>query len=190
MTKSRPKKQLIIVFVGEKLAGKEVAARYLTQKYGFQSLRFSKILVDILERLHLPVSRVNEMNLVGGLRERFGSGVLAEVFKHEIEHNKMKRVVLDGMRHPAELEVLKKMPGFVMVYLTAPLEVRFRRAKARGEKAGESRFTFDDFKREEKLVTEVFIRRMGRAAHVRLVNDGSLKHLHDQIEAKIVAKYL
>ncbi len=189
MTKS-PKRPAIIVFVGEKLAGKEMAARYLKERHGFLSLRFSKILVDILTRLHLPVTRVNEMNLVGGLRERFGSGVLAEVLKQEIELTRLKRVVLDGMRHPAELEVLKKLPGFLLVYLTAPLEIRFRRARARGEKVGESRFTLQDFKREEKLVTELFIRRMGRAAHVKLANDGTLKQLHQQIEEKIVQKYL
>lgn len=190
MNKPSSKRQTIIVFVGEKLAGKEMAAHYLVEQRGFVSLRFSKILVDILTRLHLPVTRVNEVNLVGGLRERFGSGVLAEVLKHEIQSSKLKRVVLDGMRHPAELEVLKKLPGFLLVYLTAPLEVRFRRARARGEKVGESRFTLQDFKREEKLVTEVFIRRMGRAAHLRLTNDGTLRELHQQIEDKIVHKYL
>jgi len=64
----------VIVFVGEKLAGKEVASHYLVRHHGFVGYRFSKILVDVLGRLYLPVSRVNEMNLVGGS----GNGLGAE----------------------------------------------------------------------------------------------------------------
>lgn len=186
----RKKKPLVVVFVGEKLSGKELAARYLVSLYGFTSLRFSKILVDILDRLYLPVSRVNEVSLVGALRERFGGGVLAEVLKREIESARLSRVVLDGMRHPAEFEVLKKLPGFLLVYLTAPLEVRFKRARARGEKAGERHFTLDEFKREEKLPTEVYIRGLGRRAKVKLVNSGTLRELYRQIDERIGQRYL
>jgi dephospho-CoA kinase len=190
MLQRRYKKSIAIVFVGEKLAGKEVAARYLTKHHNFKGLRFSKIVVDLLDRLHLPITRVNEMNLMGGLRERFGGGVLAQVIKQEIEQNKLKRIVIDGARHPAELEILKKLPGFLLVYLTAPLEIRYRRALARGEKVGESKFSLDYFKREEKFPTEVFIKQMGRKAKVKLINAGPLADLYKQIEEKIIVKYL
>lgn len=190
MSKSKPRKPLIIVFVGEKLAGKEVASHYLTRRHGFVGYRFSKILVDILARLKLPTTRLNEVNLVGGLRERFGGAVLAEVIKAEIVERGERRVVIDGMRHPAELEVLKGLPGFLLVYLTAPLELRFRRARARGEKVGERNFTVTEFKREENWPTEVFIRALGRKAKVRLTNSGTLPELYKQIEEKIVKVYL
>ncbi len=181
---------MVVVFVGEKLAGKEVASHYLQRRHGFVSYRFSKILVDILDRLHLPVSRVNEVALVGGLRERFGGGVLAQVIAAEIKMRKQKRVVLDGMRHPAEFEALKKLPGFLLVYLTAPLELRFKRARARGEKVGERNFTLAEFKREESLPTEVFIRGLGRKAKVKLVNSSTLPELYQQIEDKVIKPYL
>jgi dephospho-CoA kinase len=187
---ARKLKTLAIVFVGEKLAGKEVAARYLIKRHNFKGFRFSDILVDLLKRLHLPATRFNEMNLVGGLRERFGGGVLAQVIKQEIEQGKFKRVVIDGARHPAELEILKKLPGFLLIYLTAPFELRYKRALTRGEKVGESKFTLDDFKREEKLPTELFIKQMGHKAKVKLVNNGSLADLYKQIEEKVVKKYL
>jgi len=116
--------------------------------------------------------------------------VLAEVIKAEIARTWQRRVVIDGMRHPAELEVLKGLPGFLLVYLTAPLELRFRRARTRGEKVGERNFTVEQFKREEKLPTEVFIRGLGRRAKVRLINSGTLPELYKQIEEKIVKLYL
>lgn len=179
---------MILVFVGEKLAGKEVAGRYLTKKYGFQSYRFSRLLVDILKILNLSVSRLNEVNLVGALRERFGGGVLAQAIKSQIQLKKQARVTIDGLRHPAEYEILKSLPGFKLIYLTAPLEIRYRRAKSRGEKAGENKFSLSDFKREEKLPTELFIRRLGKKANVRLINDGQLSDLYKQIDEKIMGK--
>jgi len=183
-------KSLVVVFVGEKLAGKEMAACYLARRHGFANYRFSLILDDILGRLGLKVSRLNEMNLAGALRERFGASVLAEAIRSSIRQRGLRRVVVDGLRHPAELDLLKSVPGFMLVYLTAPLEVRYRRALQRKEKAGESRFSLADFRREEKLPTEVFIHSLGRKTKVRLDNSGTLKDLYQQIEDKIVRKYI
>lgn len=182
-------KSLAVVFVGEKLAGKEMASRYLIKRHRFVGYRFSKILVSILNQLNLPISRLNETNLAGALRERFGSGVLAETIKSLILDSRNQRVVIDGLRHPAELEALKRLPGFLLVYLTAPLEVRFRRALKRRERVGEGSFSLADFKREERLPTEVFIHGLGRKAKVKLVNDDGLKDLYEQIEDKIIKVY-
>ncbi len=181
---------LIVVLVGEPLSGKEVASQYLVQRYGFVGFRFSKILNDILGRLQLPVNRPNQTDLANALRERFGGGVLADVVLREIAAGSYPRVVIDGLRHPAEFESLRKLPGFVLVYLTAPLALRFARVKNRREKAGEHRFSLADFKRDEKLPNELFIQRLGRKAQVRLVNDKSLRDLHRQIEEQVIQPYL
>lgn len=178
----------IFALVGEKLSGKEISARYLVKRYGFVGLRFSKILVDMLTRLHLPITRRNEMQLGGALRERFGGGVLAQAIKKEIEQRKYQRVVIDGLRHPAEYEILKQLPGFKLIYLTAPLLLRYQRALRRREKVGENKFSLAEFRSEEKLPTEIFIRRLGAKANIKIVNDGSLPELYRQIEAKLVKK--
>lgn len=185
-SKSRKKKMLVLTLVGEKLSGKEVTANYLVKKHGFRQYRFSKILDDILRELSLPVSRVNEFNLVGALRERFGGGVLAEAIKAKIISSKNLKIVIDGLRHPAELESLKLLPGFKLVYITAPLDIRYQRALKRGEKAGESKFSLSDFKAEERLSTEQYINKMGRRAEIKLVNQTDLADLFKQIEVKII----
>lgn len=187
---NRTKKQSVVVFVGEKLAGKELAAQYLIKKHKFHGYHFSRILKDILQRLHLPVSRVNQMHLVGALRERFGGGVLAQVIKEDIKEHAYKRVVLDGLRHPAEYDLLKNLPGFILVYLTAPIQLRYQRAKKRKEKVGESRFNLADFKREEKFVTEIFISKLGRRAKVKIVNDGTVAQFYKKIQEQLIKKYL
>ncbi len=190
MPTRRSKNQMVVVFTGEKLSGKELAAQYLVKKHRFVGYRFSKILDDILRRMHFEVSRENEMNLSGALRERFGGGVLAEVIKRDIARHKYRRVAVDGMRDPGENEILSKLPGFILVYLSAPLAVRYQRARKRGEKAGEHRFTLEQFKREEKFVTELYIQRMGRKAKVKIVNDGTVKDFYRKLEGQLVKPFL
>ncbi len=189
MSLSKKSKPCCIILIGEKLAGKELVGKYLAKQYKFIHYRSSQALVDILTRLGLPVTRENEVSLVGALRERFGGGVLAEALKVKLIHKKLWRVVIDGIRHPGELEVLKSMPGFLLVYVTAPLKLRYNRALQRGEKVGEMLFTLDDFKREEKLPTEIHIRTMARTAKVKLINDKTLSDLYKQVQEKIVRKY-
>ncbi|MFH1867182.1 MAG: hypothetical protein ABIJ81_03845 [Patescibacteria group bacterium] len=184
MKKNKVKK-IILVLVGEKLSGKEMVSRYLVKHYGFVSFRFSKILVDILKIINLPVTRVNEINLISGLRERFGAAILAEVIVEKIRRGIKRRVVIDGLRHPAEYDVLSKLPGFKLVYITAGLQTRFARAKARGEKVGETHFTLQQFKREEKMPTEIYIKRLGKRAQVKIINEGSLNNLYSEIKKKL-----
>ncbi len=183
-------KRFIVVLVGEKLSGKEVVSKYLVRQYKFKSFRFSKILVEILNSLELPITRVNETNLAQALRERFGGGVLAEALKSRIAKSSGRKFIIDGLRHPGEYEILSKLPGFLLVYITATLSTRFKRARARGEKVGESKFTIGQFKSEESLPTEIYIKRLGRKARIKIVNEGSLVDLYKQIEEKLVKKFI
>lgn len=182
-------KKIIIVIVGEKLSGKEVISKYLARRYGFKSFRFSKILVDILNNLGLPILRVNETNLVEALRERFGGGVLAEAVKLKLAKTVGNKFVIDGLRHPGEYEILSKLPGFLLVYVTASLTTRFKRALTRGEKVGEDKFTIEQFKREENLPTEIYIKRLGRKARIKIINEGALGELYKQVDEKIIKKF-
>jgi dephospho-CoA kinase len=185
----RKAKQLILVLVGEKLSGKEMASKYLVHKYKFTSYRFSAWLVKILDILGLPITRVNEMNLISALRERFGGGVLAETLKNIIIKQKKARVVIDGLRHPGEYDILKTLPGFRLVYVTASLATRYQRAKKRGEKVGENKFTLQEFKQEEKLPTEIYIKRLGHKADVKIENNSSLNDLYKQLEDKVIKTF-
>lgn len=182
-------KPVIIGIVGEKLSGKDLVTQYLVKKGKFASFRFSYYLDSILEKLHIEVSRANEANLAGALRERFGGEVLAEAIKAEIIKNNFNRVIIDGVRYSAEVETLKTLPGFNLVYVTAPLNIRYERARLRGEKAGEQKFSFSEFQSEERLETELYIKRLGKKAKIKLVNDSSLDNLYKEIDKKIIKKY-
>lgn len=174
---------MIIGLTGEKLAGKGMFSEYMVEKYKAKTLRFSQILDDILDRLYLPKSRNNEIALVLALREKFGKDVLAYVIKKDIEKSTDELLVLDGVRYPEEANILKMLPKFFMVYITASLELRYERALVRKQKDDEKNISFEEFKQQEEAPTEVLIGLLGQHADYKIENAGDLPSFHKQIDA-------
>jgi len=174
--------KLIICLVGEKGSGKGTVSRYLVEKYGARVFRFSEILDDILGRLYIPNARENQINLAEALREKFGAQVLAKVLKKDVENDNHKLIVLDGIRHPKELETLEQFSNFYLLYITCPLRIRYERSKKRGEKSGEDKMTFEDFKRRESASTEVWIKKIGKKARAKIDNSGTLEKLYKNVD--------
>lgn len=179
---------MIFGLTGEKLAGKGTAAEYLRQKYEAKKYRFSQIIDDLLARLYLPNSRDNEITIIQALREKFGIEILAHVLKKDIEKDQPKLGVIDGIRFWEEVRILKTLPDFVLVYLSAPLEQRFDRCLKRGEKADDSTMTLDKFKATETAPTERFIPEIGATAQEKIDNNGTLEEFYQKID-QLCQKY-
>lgn len=174
---------IILGLIGEQGSGKGTVAEYLVKKHKAKSFRLSKILDDILQRLYIPNERKNQIALVTALRSAFGEALLAPVLAHDISAEKKKVSVVDGLRMPKELEVFEKIPGFYLIYITAPIKQRYEQVIHRGEKANEESLTFAEFKRtEQKAVTEIHIRNMALRADFKMVNDGTKKDLYRKVD--------
>jgi dephospho-CoA kinase len=168
---------MVIGFTGPKLSGKGTAAKYLVEKYNAKTYSMSGILTDIAKRLHLENSRANLIAIATGLRGEFGKDILAKTLFQDILDAKDTIAVIDGIRMQAEVDIFSKLPGFQLIYVDAPLEIRFGRAKNRGEKVGESTMSLEDFKKEEGAQTEVEILSLKeRAAHILNASDVSTFH--------------
>ncbi len=182
-------KQTIIGLTGERVSGKGTIAKHIIKKYKAKYYRFSSILGDLLERLYLPKSRANYIDLVLALRKTFGADILAKVMVKDISKDKNKLIIIDGIRYPDELEVLKKIPGFHLVYITADVKRRYERAIKRKEKVGEDKLTLTQFKKIENAPTEKNIPKIGKTAEYVIDTncemDESLKRA-DKIMEKII----
>lgn len=175
---------MVIGFTGPKLSGKGTAAGYLVQKFGAKTYSMSGILTDIANRLHLENSRANLIAIVTGLRAQFGKDVLAKTLYQDILEANDKLAIIDGIRMSDEVEIFSKLPGFQLFYVDAPVEVRFARAKNRGEKVGESTMTFEEFAKEEHAQTEVEIQGLkSRATHI--FNATDIESFHKQLDEYI-----
>ncbi len=171
---------MIIGLVGEKLAGKDTVSNYLVEKYGATQFKFTHILDAILEDLNLEISRKNEIDLGLGLRKIFDEHVLVNALEQRVKKSLSSYRVVNGIRMD-ELGVVKGW-GAKIIYITAPISVRFERYKNRREKADDALMNLQEFIEQEKGPTELEIPELGKRADFRIDNTGSLEELYAKIE--------
>lgn len=177
--------KIIIGLVGEAAAGKGTVAAYLVEKYGAKTFAFSTAMKDCVKRLHLPLSRENLTAFSELTRKTYGEDLYAKVVAEDCREAAGDMLVVDGIRRPADVTNLKTLPGFHMLYVTAPVEVRWQRARLRGEKATEANMTLEEFKKEELLPTEVEIKTIGGGAEFTVDNSGKMDELYTSTESII-----
>lgn len=177
--------KIIIGLVGEAASGKGTVAAYLTEKYGASTHQFSRSMKDCLARLHIPFNRDNASKFALAMIQTYGDDVFAKVIAKDCQDDAHAVIVVDGVRRLADISILKTLPGFHLLYVTAPVELRWERARKRGEKAGESEMTLEQFKAEEELPTELAIKEIGRKAEFMVDNSGEFDELYTSMESII-----
>lgn len=175
--------KIIIGLVGEAAAGKGTVANYLIEKYGATTFVFSSPMKDCVKRLHLPLSRENLTKFSELSRKAYGDDLYAHVIAEDCKASDAAMIVVDGVRRHTDIGTLKHLPGFHLIYVTAPVELRWQRARNRGEKAGESEMSLEQFKQEELLPTEVEIRSVGESAEFMVENSGSFDELYTSMSS-------
>ncbi len=142
---SRP--VIIIGLTGRNAAGKTTAGEMLAAR-GFTFVSLSNVIRDEAKRRGFTEVRENLIALGNELRERHGPGALAELTVASMQPD--RNYVVDSIRHPAEVQALKRAGAgtFSLFHIFAPLEDRFARSLAR-QRAGDA-LTLDDFIRQEE----------------------------------------
>jgi len=176
--------KIVIGLIGEKGSGKGTVSDYLIKKYSAVHYGTSKMLRRTLEDLHLLVTRDNLVKLALVLKEGYGPSVIIDSLIHEMEKNGSNVIIADGIRMHGDVEPFREKYGknFFLVYVTANIQVRYERTKARKEKDGEDKTTFEQFLEEEGKLTEVSIHEIGKQADYRLGNNGTPNELIAQVE--------
>ena len=173
---------MVIGLTGPNACGKGEVARYLAEQ-GYVSHSLSDIVREEAQARGLPPEREHLIRIGQELRRTEGPGVLAERLLPRLG----ERAVVDSIRAPAEVEVLRAGRGdFHLVALDAPVEDRWRRAVAR-QRAGDAT-DLEAFKAQEALenrddpASQQILRAM-ELADARIVNDGTIEALHGRIDA-------
>jgi dephospho-CoA kinase len=171
---------MIIGLVGEKLAGKDTVANYLVENHNAMHFRFTHILDAILEDLNMPISRQNEIDLGLGLRKIFGEHVLINALEARVKRSLASYRVVNGIRMD-EFDIVKSW-GAKIIYITAPVDIRFQRYNLRREKADDAVMDFEQFKHQDTGPTEARIPELGEKADFKIENVGSLPELYKKVD--------
>lgn len=120
---------MIIGVTGSFCSGKDTLAAYLEKK-SFYHISLSDIIREEIRRRRRKVSLQATIDVGNELRRRFGPQILAQRALARLDEG--KHYVVTSIRHPAEVEMLRMRPDFVLIAVEAPLRVRFERSRQRG----------------------------------------------------------
>lgn len=151
-------------------------AKFLAAR-GFSVHSLSDIVREAAAQAGLQPSRDNLIATGVALRSAEGPGVLAARILPRLK----ERAVVDSIRGPAEVAVLRTLPAFVLIGVDAPMPLRFERSLLRG-RLGDGA-TLEEFGRQEerentKAETGQQLRATLALADRVLVNDRTIADLH------------
>lgn len=175
----------VLGIAGEIASGKGTTTKHLVEKYGASQHRFSTMLRDVAQRMHLEENRENLQKISTIFRENFSDDLLSQVIYHDVEADPAEIVVIDGVRRMSDIEYLKKLPGFCLVYIDTEMEKRFERLTHRGENTDDATKTLEEFKVDNEREAERKIKDLKTDADFVVDNNGSLEDLYSQIDVII-----
>ncbi len=138
---------MIIGLTGRNGAGKGTVADWFTAR-GFEFTSLSDAIRRDLRARGLEITRDNL--IAGGrrLRQAGGAGILASRSLAHIEAEGGGDWIVDSIRNPAEVHVLRTAPAFALVEVCASAKVRYARVVARGR--GGDAESLEEFMRQEQ----------------------------------------
>lgn len=127
---------MIIGVVGQIASGKGILVKYLTGKLGYTAYSLSSIVHEELEKSGTAKFTRQMLQDVGDkLRREEGDDVLARRMLNRLNQlNRPKKIIIEGIRNPGEIEFLKKNSNFVLIGVKATRELRFKRVLSRSKK--------------------------------------------------------
>lgn len=182
LKKNNMSKKIILGFVGEMVSGKGTVAAYLQKNHKATTHRYSTMLRDVADRLYLEKSRLNLQKLSQVLRENFSQDIMARVIAEDVKNDKNDIIIIEGIRRFADIEYLRKIENFKLVYITADIKTRYERLTKRTENADDQLKSFEEFKLDHKHESESEILAVGETADYRIDNNGNFEDLYNQIE--------
>jgi dCMP deaminase len=175
---------MIIGLTGKNGSGKTAVSEYLVSR-GFEYHSLSDaIREEILDR-GLQITREMLIDVGNELREKFGPGILAERILTSLESG--QNYVIDSIRNPQEVDVLRSRNDFTLLALEAEQGTRFERSRKRGRENAAQ--TMSQFAEEEarELDSDNPARQQLNAtrqkADLIVTNDGTLEELHRRLDA-------
>ncbi len=174
--------KIILALAWEMWCGKWTVVKYLIEKYGWVSYKFSQILRDILDRLYLDQSRENFQIISPVLRQAFWEDLFAKAIFNDLKNNENSLIILDWVRRKSDIVNLKGLPYFKFIYIETNLENRFNRIKIRWENTDDLTKTFEQFKLDQQGETELQIAWLKNDVDYIIDNNWNLEELYIQID--------
>ncbi len=167
----------IIGLAGTFASGKDTVADYLVSRYGYNHVSTGDIVRTEALKRGLTTHRDDLFNVANDMRNVYGADILVSSV---LKANTAKRVVISGIRNAKEVEALKAANGY-FVFVDAPIESRYERAKSRGRLEDKTDLAGFKAQEERELNNSAehtqHIEAIKGMADITLINDADLDTL-------------
>lgn len=182
--------QLELMYVGITgtfAAGKGEVVRML-RKQGFFHYSFGDFIREEAKKRGYETTIPELARLGNELRIDHGTGYIAQQLINRLQEEAPKYAVLESIRSLGELKELRRLPGFLLLSIDAPREVRYERMQRRARHDGIN--SLDDFCRWEDAQLEgnetgQQLLAVMDQADIKVVNIGNLEELEASIREQL-----
>ncbi|MEW6069663.1 MAG: AAA family ATPase [Candidatus Thermoplasmatota archaeon] len=169
---------LVIGLTGMPGAGKTEFVK-IARKKGFGVYRMGDAVWNWVKQMGLELTNDNVARIADSERGKHGRGIWAERTLETIEE-KGKRIVIDGIRSPEEIEIFKNyFTNFVLVAVHAQRELRLKRLA--GRKRVDDVKTIEDFTARDERELRWGIGKVIENADFLIVNEGSISKFRKDV---------
>lgn len=175
----------VIGIAGKIRAGKETVGAIIRERTGAVELTASTALYETLELFGVPTQRKNTQALSTFLRESFGTAVLQAPLLRTIEQSRAGVTVVGSLRRESDFSEIARRFRFVLVYVDAPLAVRYARFSADLKSSEDGAVVLSEFEKLDRAETEQEIESLKSRADFLITNTASIQELEEKV-AKIV----
>ncbi|HLE55160.1 MAG TPA: AAA family ATPase [Thermoplasmata archaeon] len=171
----------VICVTGMPAAGKE-EFQIVASELGYSVVRMGDVVRDEALRRGLPITDAAVGGMAHEERAKHGPGVWAE---RTVPRVQGERVLVDGLRSPAEREVLREAFGkdLVVFGIEASQGTRWRRVQER--KRTDDAKTFEEFQRRDARELGWGLGEVVAAADVRIVNELALEKFYERVRQEL-----
>lgn len=174
---------MIIGLTGKNCAGKGEVAEYL-KWCGYIYFSLSDIIREEIIKSGKIVSRDALIAMGNKLRTEGGPGVLAEMTLAKLDVD--KNYIVDSIRNPVEVKVLKRRKDFFLLSIEADQKIRFERSTARAREGAPSTFKeFVDQENKELVSDNPAAQQLiatAKLADVVIENNSTVESLKEKIK--------
>jgi dephospho-CoA kinase len=183
--------KLVIGLAGMPGAGKSLVVNVARIRY-YGVVTMGDVVREEAKKRHVESSPENLGKIMLELRQKEGNNVIAKRCTSKIENTKEKKVIVDGIRSPSEVEEFKKhFPKFSLIAIQSSPETRFKRLYHR-QRSDDPR-SWKIFNERDARELSVGLGEAITMAEYKIVNEGekaTVKEKVQEILKKVEEKWM
>lgn len=173
---------MLVGLTGRNASGKTTVVNWFSSK-GVRAISCSDSIRNWLSEQGIPESRDSLIEGGRELRRRGGAGILAEMLLSTLDG---EDAVIDSIRTPGEVEVLRRREDFILIEIRAGVDSRWSRSQSRGRTGdADKKETFLAQEKSEEIAQDDAGQALiatAKMADLVIVNDGDLDDLRFDLD--------